>query len=328
MLCIFTSDVVKLVEDAVDAFAKATTASDEGGAAAKLAGKLKARVSKRSLRENQLDAALAALTVEGKEPRLEDLDSKGGGLCALRYFDDEFTSMMSRESGKLGDISCWFTGTLAKSRAARLSEDMPPPEQQNENKLLQRRQSTLTGTDAVTQADFDCLRIVETYSNVALSSSLGGLARQSRDFSQTDSMGAALARLRGTYSFVIYDRQRRRIVVARDRSGALPMFWTTDEDGTRLFFSTSKEALLKEHPEERVMEFPPGSTFISKSAELSGTLDGKLMKDIRYIWMPRPRASLDGISSGSLGGRRTTGTGRSSVEMIAEEASKLVASET
>jgi asparagine synthase (glutamine-hydrolysing) len=56
-----------------------------------------------------------------------------------------------------------------------------------------------------------------------------------------------LARLRGMFAFAIWDRRRRRLLVARDHFGQKPLFYT--ESGGRLTFASEIKALLARDPD-------------------------------------------------------------------------------
>lgn len=155
----------------------------------------------------------------------------------------------------------------------------------------------LSGGDDLAAAG--CHVIMDTYNKAILSHSVG-FHFSPQDFCQCNSLAEALKRLKGPYAFVLYDRLRLRIVAARDPNGAEPLFWTTSEDGLRLCFATDKATLMQEHTEERIKTFPPGGLYMSKAGELEGTLNGKSLTDIRYVWMPKPQKQLDPKCHGSV----------------------------
>ena len=53
---------------------------------------------------------------------------------------------------------------------------------------------------------------------------------------------ALLEHLRGMFAFALYDRPRRRLLLARDRLGIKPLYW--HDDGRRIVFASELKALL------------------------------------------------------------------------------------
>ncbi len=60
-----------------------------------------------------------------------------------------------------------------------------------------------------------------------------------------------LARLRGMFAFALWDRRRRRLLLARDHFGQKPLFYT--ESGGQLTFASEIKALLADDPSLRTL---------------------------------------------------------------------------
>ena len=61
-----------------------------------------------------------------------------------------------------------------------------------------------------------------------------------------DHQEETFARLRGQFAFALYDQPRRRVVLARDRFGIIPLYWSRQKtsDGEWLLFASEIRALL------------------------------------------------------------------------------------
>jgi asparagine synthase (glutamine-hydrolysing) len=103
-----------------------------------------------------------------------------------------------------------------------------------------------------------------------------------------------VSRLNGMYNFALWDANRRRLLLGRDRIGVKPLYWR--QDGQRLAFATEAKALLA----------LPGVTPEVDRAALASYLN------LGYVSAPRsmfqgisklPVASLMSIESGSVSSR-------------------------
>lgn len=71
-----------------------------------------------------------------------------------------------------------------------------------------------------------------------------------------------LASLKGSFAFCIYDSVRHRVLAARDREGACPLFWGCTETG-QLLFGSNLGDLTDTNP--TATAFPAGCLFTSES---------------------------------------------------------------
>jgi asparagine synthase (glutamine-hydrolysing) len=84
-----------------------------------------------------------------------------------------------------------------------------------------------------------------------------------------------LEHLRGMFAFALYDRPRRRMLIARDRLGIKPLYW--HDDGRRLLFASELKALLLDPTVPR--EIDPEA----------------LVDYLTYQYVPSPRSIWKGI---------------------------------
>ncbi|MGP6087642.1 asparagine synthase (glutamine-hydrolyzing) [Antarctobacter jejuensis] len=86
-----------------------------------------------------------------------------------------------------------------------------------------------------------------------------------------------LPRLNGAFAFAIWDREKRELVLARDRFGKRPLFWM--RHGGRIWFASEMKAFLE----------VPGFDFVPDRAQVASILAG---------WTPLPAQSAwQGIES-------------------------------
>jgi len=84
-----------------------------------------------------------------------------------------------------------------------------------------------------------------------------------------------LSHLRGMFAFAIWDEPRRRLLIARDRLGKKPLFYTTDSDG--LAFASEPKAFLAD----------PSFSSTPNPAALSAYLT--------YQYVPAPMSAFEGV---------------------------------
>ena len=86
-----------------------------------------------------------------------------------------------------------------------------------------------------------------------------------------DDAGAFLDRLNGIFAFALWDRQHRRVLIARDPIGVCPLYWGHDKEG-RLCVASEMKALADICAD--VAQFPPGHYYDSALAGSGDPEDG------------------------------------------------------
>ena len=81
----------------------------------------------------------------------------------------------------------------------------------------------------------------------------------------SEGIGTWLSALNGIFAFALWDRAKRRCIVARDPIGVCPLYWGHDGDG-RLWVASEMKALADICAD--VAQFPPGHFFDSAQGEL------------------------------------------------------------
>jgi len=101
-------------------------------------------------------------------------------------------------------------------------------------------------------------------------------------YRQREDIGQWLNALNGIFAFALWDRARRRFVIARDPIGVCPLYWGHDGDG-RLCVASEMKALAGLCAD--VAQFPPGHYYDSERGEL-----------VRYYERPwRDHAATHGV---------------------------------
>jgi asparagine synthase (glutamine-hydrolysing) len=72
---------------------------------------------------------------------------------------------------------------------------------------------------------------------------------------------AFVERLRGMFAFALWDRDRRRLLLARDRYGIKPLYWR--RNGTKLSFASELKALLREPDFSREIDLEAVNAFLA-----------------------------------------------------------------
>ena len=93
-----------------------------------------------------------------------------------------------------------------------------------------------------------------------------------------------LNELNGIFAFVLWDRSRRRALIARDPLGVCPLYWGHDSNGL-LWVASEMKALLGQCDD--IEQFPPGHYF--------STADGQLTRYYNRPW--RNYAVTEGVTT-------------------------------
>jgi len=109
----------------------------------------------------------------------------------------------------------------------------------------------------------------EIYNHDELRRELRALGHSFRGHSDTEVLLAALAqwdtrclsRLRGMFAFAAYDRQQERVLLARDRAGEKPLFWTHVNSG--LLFASELKGLLANPALARRLDLPGLDSYLA-----------------------------------------------------------------
>jgi asparagine synthase (glutamine-hydrolysing) len=130
------------------------------------------------------------------------------------------------------------------------------------------------GSQPIRSADGDLVLAVngEIYNHRELEQGLGGgYAFQTGSDCEVinalyrESGTAGVARLNGIFAFALWDRAKRRVLIARDPIGVCPLYWGHDREG-RLCVASEMKALVGVCADLAV--FPPGHVYDSASGEL------------------------------------------------------------
>jgi asparagine synthase (glutamine-hydrolysing) len=125
---------------------------------------------------------------------------------------------------------------------------------------------------------------------------------------------AGLARLRGAFALLLWDRERRRGAVVRDQLGSRPVFLHTD--GRRLWFATEPSVLVRALPRRPSPDELSVARWIAGEASLGArtlyegvrrlgpghaiTLEADGWRDVTY-WQPRFSPPVEGTETELLG---------------------------
>src|SRR2546430_1393952 len=66
--------------------------------------------------------------------------------------------------------------------------------------------------------------------------------------------------LRGMFAFALWDARRQRLLLARDRIGKKPLYFSSD--GTNLWFASEAKAILQDHAVSREVDYAAVDSFL------------------------------------------------------------------
>src|SRR5690606_34921937 len=81
-----------------------------------------------------------------------------------------------------------------------------------------------------------------------------------------DEPASYLNRLNGIFAFALWDKAKRRVIIARDPIGVVPLYWGHDKQG-RLCVASEMKSLSDTCAD--VAQFPPGHWYDSSTDTLS-----------------------------------------------------------
>src|SRR5689334_2105675 len=127
----------------------------------------------------------------------------------------------------------------------------------------------------------DSLAIVfngEIYNHADFRSDLEARGHRFRSYCDTETLlhlyeedGPRLVeRLRGMFAFAIWDQPRRTLLLARDRLGIKPLYYTLGDDGT-LHFASEIKALLEAGAIKPQLNYPALADYAANRATMGAT---------------------------------------------------------
>lgn len=173
---------------------------------------------------------------------------------AHRGPDDEGYVLINSKDGVYREFSGSTSSTTIRARVPALSRAFPASAE--DIGLCHRRFSIIDLSDGGHQPMFDSKRACclvfngEIYNYVELRSELESQGAAFRSGSDTEVLLAAyrhwgtdcFPKLNGFWALALYDFDKRRLILSRDRIGKKPLYWS--RSATRLYFASEIKALL------------------------------------------------------------------------------------